>query len=197
MAATGRLLDVGIRPSLSIDVCSSNGGDMFGAMRSTIAAQRGMDNLMAEQAGQSLVEEVRLSCRDVVSFATIDGARACGLDDRIGSLTPGKQADVIAVSTKSLALTPMNNPWGALVYAAHPGLVETILVAGRIVKRDGQLLDADLDHVRELAFATREHLLAQAGGDAAIADARLGGNWRPQQLRAQQEQEAAEEPSAS
>jgi len=182
--ATGRLLDHGIRPSLSIDVCSSNGGDMFGAMRSTIASQRGRDNGQAEEEGIALVEELRLSCKDVVEFATVQGARACGLDDKVGSLAPGKQADLILISTGTLSLTPMNNPWGAIVYAAHPGNVDTVMVAGRIVKRDGKLLDADVDRVRRLAIETRDYLLAQAPDDPAIADAKLGGDWMPEQVRA-------------
>jgi len=182
--ATGRLLDHGIRPSLSIDVCSSNGGDMFGAMRSTIASQRGRDNGAAEEAGIALVEQLRLSCKDVVEFATVQGARACGLEDKVGSLTPGKQADLILISTDTLSLTPMNNPWGAIVYAAHPGNVDTVMVGGRIVKRDGKLLDADVERVRRLALETRDYLLAQAPDDPAIADAKLGGDWMPEQVRA-------------
>ncbi len=182
--ATGRLLDAGIRPSLSIDVCSSNGGDMFGAMRSTIASQRGRDNGAAADAGIPMVEELRLSCRDVVEFATVEGARACGMDGKIGSLSPGKQADLIAISTDSLSLTPMNNPWGAIVYAAHPGNVETVIVAGRVVKRDGKLLDADVERVRRLAIETRDYLMEQAVSDPSIADAKLGGEWMPEQVRA-------------
>jgi cytosine/adenosine deaminase-related metal-dependent hydrolase len=182
--ATGRLLDAGIRPSLSIDVCSSNGGDMFGAMRSTIASQRGRDNGQADEEGIAMVEELRLSCKDVVEFATVQGARACGLDDVIGSLTPGKQADLILISTDTLSLTPMNNPWGAIVYAAHPGNVDTVMVAGQVVKRDGRLLDADVEKVRRLALETRDYLLEQAPDDPAIADATLGGDWMPEQVRA-------------
>ena len=183
--ATGRLLDAGIRPSLSIDVCSSNGGDMFGAMRSTIASQRGRDNGQAAEEGIAMVDELRLTCKDVVEFATVQGARACGMDDRIGSLTPGKQADVIAIDTSdSLALTPLNNPWGAIVYAAHPGNVDTVIVAGRVVKRDGKLLDADVQKVRRLAVATRDYLMEEALKDPAIADAKLGGDWIPEPVRA-------------
>ena len=182
--ATGRLLDAGIRPSLSIDVCSSNGGDMFGAMRSTIASQRGRDNAAAVEAGISLVEELRLGCRDVVEFATLEGARACGLEDKVGSLTPGKQADVILIDCDTLSLTPMNNPWGAIVYAAHPGNVDTVIVAGKVVKRDGELVGVDVDRVKRLAVETRDYLLTQAEGDAAIADAKLGGDWLPEQVRA-------------
>src|SRR3984885_2333265 len=134
--ATGRLLDHGIRPSLSIDVCSSNGGHLFGTMRATIGTQRGFDNERARQRGESSVARMELTCRDVLEFATIEGARACGLDRRIGSITPGKRADVIVVRADSFGMTPLNNPVGAFVYNAHPGLVDTVLVDGEVVKRD-------------------------------------------------------------
>jgi cytosine/adenosine deaminase-related metal-dependent hydrolase len=182
--ATGRLLDHGIRPSLSIDVCSSIGGDMFGAMQTAISSQRALDNAAASEAGVGLVEELRVSCKDMVEFATLQGARACGLDDKIGSLTPGKEADLILLRTDALSLTPMNNPWGAVVYAAHPGNVDTVLVRGRVVKRDGKLADADAGRVRRLAMETQQYLLAEAPADPTIADARTGGDWIPEQVRA-------------
>ena len=138
--ATGRLLDAGIRPSLSIDVCCSNGGHLFGTMRATIGTERGFDNEAARDRGEASVSEMELSCRDVLEFATIEGARACGLDAKIGALTPGKRADIIIVRADSFGMTPLNNPIGAFVYNAHPGLVDTILVDGKVVKRDGKLL---------------------------------------------------------
>jgi 5-methylthioadenosine/S-adenosylhomocysteine deaminase len=182
--ATGRLMDAGIRPSFSIDVCSSIGGDMFGAMQTAISAQRGLDNGAADESGVGLVEELRLSCKDVVEFATVQGANAVGLGDKIGSLAPGKEADLILIKTDTLSLTPMNNPWGAVVYAAHPGNVDTVLVKGRVVKRDGKLLDADVEKVRRLATETRDYLLAEAPEDPTIADACTGGDWIPEQVRA-------------
>ena len=76
--ATGRLLDHGIRPTFSIDVCSMNGGDMFGTMRTAIGMQRALDNAPAVETGE-VVERISLSCGDVIQFATIDGANAAGL----------------------------------------------------------------------------------------------------------------------
>jgi cytosine/adenosine deaminase-related metal-dependent hydrolase len=176
--ATGRLLDAGLRPSLSIDVCSSNGGHMFGTMRTTIGVQRALDHAAADAAG-TVVDSLRVSCRDVVEFATIEGARAVGLDHRIGSLTPGKDADVVVVRADDLALTPLNHPYAALVYNAHPGLVEHVLVRGRAVKRDGRLVDVDQPALRRRAEASRDHLLAEARHQPSIADACCGGTWIP------------------
>ena len=82
--ATGRLLEAGVRPSLSVDVCTSTGGHMFGLMRTALSTQRGLDNAALEAAGRSLAggEPIKLTCRDMLEFATIEGARACGLDDQ-------------------------------------------------------------------------------------------------------------------
>jgi cytosine/adenosine deaminase-related metal-dependent hydrolase len=168
-----------VRPSLSIDVCSSNGGHMFGAMRTTIGVQRALDHAHAEAQGTAL-ESLRVTCRDVVAFATIEGARAVGLDRRIGSLTPGKDADVIVVRADSLGLSPLNHPYGALVYNAHPGLVDTVLVQGRIVKQGGRLTHVDPGALRRLAEDSRDYLLAQAAHKPSIADACCGGTWIPQ-----------------
>jgi cytosine/adenosine deaminase-related metal-dependent hydrolase len=180
--ATGRLLAVGIRPSLSIDVCTSTGGHMFGLMRTALGTQRGLDNAELEATGGTLADgqPIALTARDMLEFATIEGARACGLDDRIGSLTPGKDADVILIRTDTLGMSPLNNPVGALVYNAHPGLVDTILVAGRIVKRDGALTHLEPRRIRALAEETRDHVLEQAHDDDLIGDITLGGSWTPQ-----------------
>jgi cytosine/adenosine deaminase-related metal-dependent hydrolase len=175
--ATGRLLQAGMRPSLSIDVCCSNGGHLFGTIRATIGTQRGFDQAAAGGA----LKELQLTCRDVLEFATIEGARAIGMDGKIGSLTPGKRADVILIRTDNFGMTPMNNPIGAIVYNAHPGLVDTVLVDGEIVKRDGTLVDVDVARVRRLAVASRDDILRRADG---ATGARLGGDWIPKPYEA-------------
>ena len=175
--ATGRLLDAGMRPSLSIDVCCSNGGHLFGTIRATIGTQRGFDQAAA---GGGLTE-LKLTCRDVLEFATIEGARAVGMDTKIGSLTPGKRADVILLRTDNFGMTPLNNPIGAVVYNAHPGLVDTVLVDGEVVKRDGTLVGVDVARVRRLAVESRDDILRRANG---ANGARLGGDWIPKPYEA-------------
>ena len=175
--ATGRLLDAGVRPSLSIDVCCSNGGHLFGTIRATIGTQRGFDQ--AEAGG--LLKELKLTCRDVLEFATIEGARAIGMDGKIGSLTPGKRADIILIRTDNFGMTPLNNPIGAVVYNAHPGLVDTVIVDGNVVKRDGTLVGVDVARVRRLAVESRDDILRRANG---ANGARLGGDWIPKPYEA-------------
>jgi 5-methylthioadenosine/S-adenosylhomocysteine deaminase len=172
---TGKLVDRGVRPSLSVDVVSSVPGEMFTQMRTALVHER----IGAFTDTPDLAFEPVLSHRDVLEFATIEGARACGLDGRIGTLTPGKDADVILVRTDSLGMTPLNHPAAAVVFNAHPGLVDTVLVRGRVVKRGGALVDVDVQRVRRLAVATRDHLLEQARDDPRLANIELGGGWIP------------------
>lgn len=175
--ATGKLLDVGVRPSLSVDVCVSNGGDMFNAMKATIAVQRALDNAAEQTPGEQ--DGLRLSCMDVIEFATIEGARACGLDRVTGSLTPGKDADIIIVRADGLGMAPLNNPAGALVYSGHSGLVDTVFVRGQAVKRNGRLVRDDVRDVQRRAAESRDYLFRAALARPSTADARIGGSWIP------------------
>jgi 5-methylthioadenosine/S-adenosylhomocysteine deaminase len=183
--ATGRLLDVGVRPALSIDVCSSNAGDMFHAMKTTISTQRALDNAALEAAGiaASDADSLRLSCKDVLEFATLRGAIANGLDDKVGTITVGKQADIILIRATDLTMHPRNNPYGSIVYNAHAGMVDTILVAGKVVKEAGRL-SIDVDRIKRLATETNEYLFERAKDTQLIADARRGGTWLPKPLKA-------------
>jgi cytosine/adenosine deaminase-related metal-dependent hydrolase len=177
--ATGRLLRAGVRPSLSIDTCVSNGGHLFGTMRVALATQRAIDN---EEPGASDRPAVSLASRDVLSFATVDGARTLGLEHKVGSLAPGKQADLLLLRADSLAFAPLNNPVGQIVYAAHPGLVDTVMVAGEIVKSGGRLRGDIERRARELAVAARDALFERARATTALADAATGGGWQPKPL---------------
>jgi cytosine/adenosine deaminase-related metal-dependent hydrolase len=177
--ATGRLMRVGIRPSLSIDTCVSNSGHMFGTMQLCLATQRAIDN---EEPGASDRASVTLGSRDVLSFATRDGARACGLDDKVGSLTPGKQADIVLLRADTPSLAPLNNPVGQVVYSAHPGLVDTVLVAGRVVKSGGKLHGDLAERAVRLGEASRDSLFSRTRDTKNLTDARIGGTWQPAPL---------------
>jgi len=96
-------------------------------------------------------------------MATIDGARACGLDDRIGTLEVGKQADVLMLRADTPNLAPMSDPVGAAVHAAGTHNVELVYVAGRPVKRDGTFVQVEVRAVIERAIASRDHLIGAAG----------------------------------
>lgn len=173
-AATARLRSRGIPTGLSADVCTNVGGDLFGAMRVAIALQRGADHGAALARGDTL-ESVSLTARQVLAMATVDGARACGLDDRIGTLEVGKQADVVLLRADLANLAPMSDPVGAVVHAAGTHNVDSVYVAGRPVKRDGAFVDIDVPSVVARATASHDHLLAAAG----VADL----DWAPPCVR--------------
>ncbi|AUH40033.1 amidohydrolase family protein [Streptomyces sp. CMB-StM0423] len=155
---TGRALAAGLRPTLSVDDVPSAGGDMFSTMRTAFAVQRGLDG--------------GLNSRDLLEFTTLDAAASCGLDARTGSITPGKDADIILLRTDDITVFPVADPVGTVVSAGHPGLVDTVLAAGRVVKRDGALVGVDLPTLRTRLTASRDRIAAAAG-------VRLDGTWRP------------------
>ncbi|MEU8355898.1 amidohydrolase family protein [Nonomuraea sp. NPDC048882] len=158
---TGRMLAAGIHPSLSIDDCPSVGGDMFSTMRTAFSVQRG------------LVTGGGLTARDVLGFATVEGARACGLDARTGSITVGKDADLVLLDAEDPSIFPVGNPVGSIVAAGHPGLVDSVFVAGKAVKRGGRLLGVDLPALRARLLESRERIAAAAGIP-------IGGSWVPE-----------------
>ena len=161
-SATARLRSRGIPTGLSADVCTNVGGDLFGAMRVAIALQRGADHAAALARGDTL-GEVSLTAREVLAMATVDGARACGLDERIGTLQVGKQADVLMLRTDTPNLAPMSDPVGAVVHCAGTHNVDSVYVAGRPVKRHGAFVDINVRSVIARATASHEYLLDELG----------------------------------
>ncbi|HEY8867212.1 MAG TPA: amidohydrolase family protein [Solirubrobacteraceae bacterium] len=157
---TGRARACGLCAGLGCDIVSNNSGDLFAQMRLALAAQRGFDN-DRELAEGRMPEVMRLTARDVLEMATIEGARAMGLDGEIGSLTPGKAADLIVLRAKLPAGQPVNDPVAAVVLQGNPRDVETVLVGGRVVKRDGALAGVDESRVSAQLSDSREHLLAE------------------------------------
>src|SRR2546428_13108230 len=114
MPPLDRILRLGARPSLSVDVETNVSGDMFGQMRSALQCQRAQVNQRALYGG-SFEGENLVTVKDVLEFATIDGARTVGLAHKTGSLTPGKQADIILLRADRLNMFPLNDPVGAVV----------------------------------------------------------------------------------
>jgi cytosine/adenosine deaminase-related metal-dependent hydrolase len=146
-----KAIDTGIRPSLSVDVETSVPNDFFTQMRTVFSLQK--NEVWAKRlAGQKDAGKF-LTVREVLEFATIEGARANGLDKKIGTLTPGKEADIILLRTDLLNVMPMNNAVGAVVTSMTAQNVDTVLIAGKVMKRDGKLVGVDMNRVAKL---TRE-----------------------------------------
>jgi 5-methylthioadenosine/S-adenosylhomocysteine deaminase len=154
-----RLLAVGIQPSLSGDTETKCSGDMFTQMRQAFAYYRSWMGGNHSKVGNA---PATLSMREVLGFATVAGAQANGLSHKVGSLTPGKQADIIMIRSDDINLAPVSDAIGAVVLAAHPGNVDSVFVAGIAVKRDGRMLNIDLDDLRRRALASQEYVLGLA-----------------------------------
>jgi 5-methylthioadenosine/S-adenosylhomocysteine deaminase len=153
-----RLLEVGIKPSLSSDTETKGAGDMFSQMRLLLAAYRAFVTNGHSKARNA---PEMLTTRDVLECATIVGAQANGLEKRVGSLSPGKRADIIFIRATDLNLVPVHDAVAAVVVAAHPGNVDSVMVDGRLVKRGGALVDQNLTRIRELAYASQQYLTGQ------------------------------------
>ncbi|PWR09791.1 amidohydrolase [Micromonospora acroterricola] len=152
--------------SLSMDTSVWWSGDLFSAMRATLGADRSREHLEAH-VKQDTITHCHLRAEQVVEWATRGGARALGMDSTIGALTPGRQADVVLIKNDaSPVMFPILNPHGHVVFQAQRGDVHTVLVGGRIVKRDGRLVDVDLAAARARVAATIDHLRETMGEEA-------------------------------
>ncbi|GAB3848340.1 amidohydrolase family protein [Dactylosporangium cerinum] len=163
---TWQLRDHGIPVSLSMDTSVWWSGDLFSAMRATLGADRSREHLQAHDRAET-VTHVHLRAEQVVDWATRGGSRALGLDSVVGSLQPGRKADVVLLKNDdSPVMFPILNPYGHVAFQAQRGDVHTVLVNGRIVKRDHKLVGADLAKARQDVERTVEHLIATMGPEA-------------------------------
>ncbi|WP_319520653.1 amidohydrolase family protein [uncultured Martelella sp.] len=154
---TGRLMAAGIRPSLSIDSANAASEDFFSQMRTAF----GVERTISMSGFEERPEGFKITLDDIFEFATFQGARALGQEKRLGTIEPGKVADLLFIDTTSPNMVPVLNPVASVVFHASIGDIDTVLVHGKPVKRGGKLL-ADLDDVRHQAEDTIDHLFWQA-----------------------------------
>jgi cytosine/adenosine deaminase-related metal-dependent hydrolase len=154
-------LDHGVQPALSTDVECTMTADFFTQMRTVFTLQRALINERAINGETNLPE--LLTCRDVIRFATVEGARVARLSHKIGSLTPGKEADIILLRADAINVAPLNNVPGAVVTLMERSNVDTVIVAGRIRKWRGALVDVNWAHLRAALEASRDYILPAAG----------------------------------
>jgi cytosine/adenosine deaminase-related metal-dependent hydrolase len=152
--------------SLSMDTSVWWSGDLFSAMRTTLSADRVREHQEAHGKKETVTHH-QLRAEQVVDWATRGGAKALGMDSSIGALTPGRQADVVLLKNDaSPAMFPVLNPYGHVVFQAQRGDVHTVVVGGKVVKRDGKLVDADLAAARAKVGATVDYLRETMGEQA-------------------------------
>ncbi|MGA5301141.1 amidohydrolase family protein [Nucisporomicrobium flavum] len=163
---TWTLRDHGIPVSLSMDTSVWWSGDLFSAMRTTLGADRSREHMEAHGRAET-VTHVHLRAEQVVDWATRGGSKALGLDSVVGSLEPGKKADVVLLKNDhSPVMTPILHPYGHVAFQAQRGDVDTVVINGRIVKRDGRLVGVDLAAARTAVERTIEHLRSTMGEEA-------------------------------
>ena len=184
-----KMQQLGMEPSLSVDVECTMTADFFTQMRVAMNMQRMVANqLILEQNTTTKIETANdsfypapdgtppgyqwptptsqpplLTTRDVLGYATMNGAKALRLDKKVGSLTPRKEADIIILDATSINVAPLNHVPGAVVSLMDRTNVETVIVAGKVRKWKGQLLDVNLDKLRSRLEASRDSIFKAAG----------------------------------
>jgi 5-methylthioadenosine/S-adenosylhomocysteine deaminase len=168
-----KMQSLGIEPSLSVDVECTLTADFFTQMRSTMNLQRMVVNQMVLDQGTFTPPNqwptpapgtpALLTTRDVLRYGTMNGAKALRLDGKVGSLTPGKEADIIILDATAINVAPLNQVPGAVVSLMDRTNVETVIVAGKIRKWKGRLLDVNLDKLRSDLEASRDYVFQAAG----------------------------------
>jgi cytosine/adenosine deaminase-related metal-dependent hydrolase len=168
-----KMQSLGLEPSLSVDVECTMTADFFTQMRSMMTMQRMVVNQMILEQGNFQYpnqwptptpdKPPLLNTRDVLRFATMNGAKALRLDGKVGSLTPGKEADIIILDAQAINVAPLNHVPGAVVSLMERSNVETVIVAGKVRKWKGKLRDANLPRLRRELEASRDYLFSAAG----------------------------------
>ncbi|MEZ5936518.1 MAG: amidohydrolase family protein [Alphaproteobacteria bacterium] len=156
-----KALDRGMGLSLSSDVECTMTADMFTQMRTLITLQRMHVNERALGGAEDY--PALMQCADAIRHATIEGAKGLKLEKKTGSLTPGKQADIILLDAEAINVAPLNHVPGAVVTLMERGNVDSVLVAGQVKKWRGHLLDVDLARLRQKLEASRDYLFETAG----------------------------------
>ena len=177
-----KMQSLGMEPSLSVDVECTLTADFFTQMRVCMNMQRVMVNQMVLDQGlppnpfdwglpprrnpwptPAPASPPLLTTRDVLRYATMNGAKALRLDGKVGSLKPGKEADIIILDATAINVAPLNQVPGAVVSLMDRTNVETVIVAGKVRKWKGKLLDVDLNRLRSQLEDSRDYIFKKAG----------------------------------
>ncbi|QOZ76262.1 cytosine deaminase [Bradyrhizobium sp. CCBAU 53351] len=152
---TGRLLKRGVRPTIGIDLESILAGDLFSAARIALSMQRALDNAESRKTSGSIPATTTVPVREALRWITTEGARMLGRENQIGSLTPGKLADLVIINASDLNLHPVHDPVATVVMQTSLANIEAVMIGGAWKKRNGRLPVEGLEAKKEL--------LAQSG----------------------------------
>ncbi len=174
----GRLRRLGAAPSLGVDLESVISGDMLTVARIALSHQRSLDNAETRAAKGTIPETSTIPVRDALAWITVEGARMLGMSDRIGTITPGKQADIVLIRADALNLWPVHDPVATVVMQANLANIDSVMVAGAWRKRGGRLLFDDLDRVKAELLRSGTRILSEVG-------------WRPDSRQAEARERSA------
>jgi cytosine/adenosine deaminase-related metal-dependent hydrolase len=167
---SGRLHTRGVPFSIGTDIESAYAPDMLACTRISLQAERHLTSLrMKAQTGER-PHPIPLTVREALGWATIEGARAMRLEDRTGTLEAGKQADIILIRANDLNMSGAFDPYNAVVGFAHPGNVDTVMVGGKIHKRDGRMLRDDIPALQDQLAASGQRIFRDFKAKAATAE---------------------------
>jgi cytosine/adenosine deaminase-related metal-dependent hydrolase len=161
MPITGRLLALNSAPSLGVDLESGYSGEMFTVARLALAAQRALDNAQSKAQHQKLPDTSTITCRQALEWITIRGAQALKLDDRVGSLSVGKQADLVMIDARALNMHPVHDPVSTVIMQTSLANIDTVMIAGEIKKQGGQLHHPKLSQGMQSLKASGDRLMAE------------------------------------
>lgn len=160
---TGRLRRLGAAPSLGIDLESVVSGDLLTSARIALAHQRSLDNARARAETGSITQTTSIPVREALEWITIAGARMLRMDDRIGSLAPGKQADLVLIRATDLNVWPVHDPVATVVIQASLANIDSVMIAGKWRKRAGKLTYANVEGVKHELLRSGTRILAELG----------------------------------
>lgn len=156
---TGRLLKLGARPSIGIDLESVLAGDLLSVARMALSAQRALDNVGARRAAGGIPDSTTIPVREALRWVTVEGARMLGREDRIGSLAPGKLADLVIIDAEAVNIAPVHDPVATVVMQTSLANIEAVMIGGVWKKRDGRLLFDGLEQRKRELTTSGERLV--------------------------------------
>jgi cytosine/adenosine deaminase-related metal-dependent hydrolase len=160
----GRMKAAGLRPAVGADAVCAASGDQFDEARGALYSERAaMVRKHLAEGVPAARSDFRMSAREALESITINAAESCWLGKRVGSLTPGKAADVIILDGRALNIAPVSDLIGTVVSSAHGLNVHTVIVDGEIVREDGAFVDLDVDAIYRDLQAARDRIFTAGG----------------------------------
>lgn len=163
---TGRLRALGHAPSLGADLESVISGDMLTQARVALGMQRTLDNAAYREAHGTIPPTSTVNTREALQWVTVEGARMLGALDRIGTLAPGKQADLVVIRADALNMQPVHDPVSTVVMQTSLANIDSVMVAGQWKKRDGRLVDVNIAPAMSALQASGEKITRALGLNA-------------------------------